>query len=63
MRMFIMSAIGLGILTMGYALKTNFPGASSISDPMVGSNTLSPHEIHLRYHDIQSLPVHDIPAP
>jgi hypothetical protein len=53
MRMFIVLAVAVVIAAIGFGVKAVFvPGSSAVPGLMTGamttSNTLSPHEIHLK---------------
>jgi hypothetical protein len=68
MRMFIMLAVAVVIVDVGFGAKTAFiPGSStdpgSITEAMATSKTLSPHEIHLNYQNMKDLPVHEVKEP
>jgi len=68
MRMFIVLAVAVAIVAIGFGVKAVFvPGSSAVPGLMTGamttSNTLSPHEIHLNYEGMKELPVHEIKDP
>jgi hypothetical protein len=61
MRMFIVSAIAIVAIAIGYSAKTAlFPSQApaALSTVATRPNTLSPHEIHLNYKAMKDLPVH-----
>jgi hypothetical protein len=63
MRMFIVFAVAIVVIAIGYAVKsTMYPSSTAASLLTVATpaaNTLSPHEIHLNYKGMKDLPVHD----
>jgi flagellar basal body-associated protein FliL len=62
MRRFILLAIAIVVLVLGYAVRTTmFPSSTpaSLLTAATPAATLSPHEIHLNYKGIRDLPVHD----
>jgi hypothetical protein len=68
MRMFIVLAVAVAIMAIGFGVKAVFvPGSSAVPGLMTGamttSDTLSPHEIHLNYEGMKELPVHEIKDP
>jgi hypothetical protein len=61
MRMFVVLAAVAMVVAIGYVVKTTLV-SGTVSPAMIGaaaSNTLSPHEIHLNYKGMESLPVHE----
>jgi hypothetical protein len=68
MRTFIVLAVAVAIVAIGFGVKAVFaPGSSAdpglMTRAMTTSNTLSPHEIHLNYKEMKELPVHEIKDP
>jgi hypothetical protein len=65
MRMFIVLAVAVAIVAIGFGMKAVFVRGSSglMTGAMTTSNTLSPHEIHLNYEGMKELPVHEIKDP
>jgi hypothetical protein len=68
MRMCIMLAITVAIVAIGFGVRTVFIGrsldeAASITKAMAASKTLSPHEIHLNYRNMKSLPDNEVKEP
>jgi 50S ribosomal subunit-associated GTPase HflX len=62
MRRFVMLAIAILVILIGYAIKTTvFTSltAASLLAVATPAATLSPHEIHLNYKGMKDLPVHD----
>ena len=60
MRIFVMIAIAVLVVAIGYeAGHAYFARSRPVSTAAV-SNTLSPHEIHLNYKAMKTLPVHDV---
>ena len=64
MRTFVMLAVvvAITIVVIGYGLGTGFFAGSSApsTSSQAAANTLSPHEIHMNYKDMEKLPVHDV---
>jgi flagellar basal body-associated protein FliL len=68
MRMFIMLAVAVVIVAIGFGVKTVFSGrsvdqAGLITKAMATSQTLSPHEIHLNYKGMKELQVNEVKEP
>jgi hypothetical protein len=62
MRRFVVLAIAILVVLIGYAIKTTVstsPTAASLMAVATPVATLSPHEIHLNYKGMKDLPVHD----
>jgi hypothetical protein len=63
MRMFIFFAVAIVIVAIGYAVKSamypSSTAASLLTVATPAADTLSPHEIHLKYKGMKDLPVHD----
>ena len=62
MRIFVMLMVAAIVVAIGYGVKTALVSgtvsASRIS-ATVAPNTMSPHDIHLNYKDMEILPVHE----
>jgi flagellar basal body-associated protein FliL len=68
MRMFIILAVTVAIVAIGFGVKAAFTGrsadhAGSMTKPMTSSKTISPHEIHLNYKAMKELPVNEVKEP
>jgi flagellar basal body-associated protein FliL len=68
MRMFIILAVTVAIVAIGFGVKTAFTGrsadhAGSMTKAMETSKTISPHEIHLNYKAMKELPVNEVKEP
>jgi hypothetical protein len=66
--MYIVLAVAVAIVAIGFGLRTAFsPGSSadagSVTRATATSSTLLPHEIHLNYERMKELPVHEIKDP
>jgi hypothetical protein len=61
MRIFVMIAIAVIVVAIGYeAGHAYFTRSNGTANTVAGSNTLSPHDIHLNYKAMKTLPVHDV---
>jgi hypothetical protein len=61
MRIFVMLAVVAAMVTIGYGVSgAFFTRSHPASSAVVGSNTMSPHEMHLNYKGMEKLPVHDV---
>jgi flagellar basal body-associated protein FliL len=67
MRMFIMLAVAVVIVAIGFGVKTVFFGRSvdqaGLITKAMATQTLSPHEIHLNYKGLKELPVNEVKEP
>jgi hypothetical protein len=68
MRMFIILAVTVAIVAIGFGVKAAFTGrsadhAGSVTKAMETSKTISPHEIHLNYKGMKELPVNEVKEP
>jgi hypothetical protein len=68
MRMFILFAVAVVIVALGFGVQTAFlPGSpsavGSTAKEITTANTMSPHEIHVNYQGMKELPVHVIKDP
>jgi hypothetical protein len=62
MRLLTLIAATFALIAVAYMVKTiMFPSspAASLLTVAAPATTLSPHEIHLNYKEMKSLPVHD----
>jgi hypothetical protein len=61
MRMFMIFAVAAIVLVVGYeASHAYFARSHPVSSAAAVSTTMSPHEIHLNYKAMKTLPVHDV---
>jgi hypothetical protein len=61
MRIFIIFAAAAIVVAIGYgAGHAYFARSHQVASTAAASNTLSPHEIHLNYKAMKTLPVHDV---
>jgi hypothetical protein len=61
MRIFVMIVIAAIVVVIGYeAGHAYFTRSQGTPRTAVSSNTLSPHDIHLNYKAMKTLPVHDV---
>jgi hypothetical protein len=61
MRIFIIFAVTAILVAIGYvAGHAYFSRSQEVASTAAASNTLSPHEIHLNYKAMKTLPVHDV---
>jgi hypothetical protein len=62
MRTFVMLAVAVAVVVIGYGVVTGFFAGSSAPSMSseTAANTLSPHEIHMNYKEMEKLPVHDV---
>jgi hypothetical protein len=61
MRIFVMMAIAAIVVAIGYeAGHAYFTRSQGTLSTASGSKTLSPHDIHLNYKAMKTLPVHDV---
>ncbi len=59
MKIFVMLAIGAAMVGIVYGAIAAF-GRPSNPNSTAAVNTLAPHEIHLNYKAMKTLPVHDV---
>jgi hypothetical protein len=59
MRLLTMIAAAIVVIAIGYMIKTSVFPSSTVTVAAPAAGTLSPHEIHLNYKAMKSLPVHD----
>jgi hypothetical protein len=61
MRIFMIFAVAAIVVAIGYgAGHAYFARSRPVASTAAVSNTLSPHEIHLNYKAMKTLPVHDV---
>src|ERR1700722_10239969 len=61
MRIFMIFAVAAIVVAIGYgAGHAYFARSRPVASTAAVSNTLSPHEIHLIYKAMKTLPVHDV---
>jgi hypothetical protein len=59
MRLLIMIAAAVVVVALGFILKAAMFPSSTVTIAAPVATTLSPHEIHLNYKAMKTLPVHD----
>jgi hypothetical protein len=60
MKIYVMLAVGAAVAGIAYGAITAFVGRPSNPNSTAAVNTLAPHEIHLNYKAMKTLPVHDV---
>jgi hypothetical protein len=59
MRLLTMIAAAIIVIAIGYTIKASMFSSSNVTVAAPAAATMSPHEIHLNYKAMKSLPVHD----
>jgi hypothetical protein len=59
MRLLIIVAAAVFVVAIGFIVKAAMFPSSTVTVAATAATTLSPHEIHLNYKAMKSLPVHD----